>query len=100
MSLLDQRITSLVSALANLDTVSDADYPTVRLTILQTGGDDFLNGIRIALPPQRLVITHEDGEVTVEYAEADPFEIEKGVLISVIKNVLQIAYTTRWLSSE
>lgn len=79
---MDRRIASLVSALQTLSTVTDADYPTVRLTILQAGGDYFVNGIRIAL------------------AEADPFEIEKEVLISVIKNVLQVSYVTRWLTSN
>ena len=79
---MDRRIASLVSALETLSTVTDADYPTVRLTILQAGGDDFVNGVRIAL------------------AETDPFEIEKEVLISVIKNVLQVSYVTRWLTSN
>lgn len=97
---MDQRIASLVSALETLSTISEADYPTVRLTILQAGGDDFVNGIRIALPPQRVVLTDENGEVTVETVEADPFEIEKEVLIAVIKNVLQVSYAVRWLTSE
>lgn len=79
---MDQRIASLVSALETLSTVTDADYPTVRLTILQAGGDDFINGVRIAL------------------VEADPFEIEKEVLVAVIKNVLQVSYVVRWLTSE
>lgn len=79
---MDQRIASLVSALETLSTVTDADYPTVRLTILQAGGDDFINGIRIAL------------------VDADPFEIEKEVLIVVIKNVLQVSYVVRWLTSN
>ena len=97
---MDQRIASLVSALETLSTVTDADYPTVRLTILQAGGDDFVNGIRLALPPQRVVTTLEDGEETVEFVEADPFEIEKEVLVVVIKNVLQVSYAVRWLTSE
>lgn len=79
---MDQRIASLVSALQTLSTVTDADYPTVRLTILQAGGDDFVNGIRIAL------------------VDADPFEIEKEALVATIKNVLQVSYVVRWLTSN
>ena len=79
---MDRRIASLVSALETLSTVTDADYPTVRLTILQAGGDDFINGIRIAL------------------VDADPFEIEKDALVVVIKNVLQVSYVVRWLTSN
>ena len=79
---MDRRIASLVSALQTLSTVTDADYPTVRLTILQAGGDDFVNGIRIAL------------------AETHPFEIEKEALVATIKNVLQVSYVVRWLTSN
>ena len=79
---MDQRIASLVSALQTLSTVTDADYPTVRLTILQAGGDDFINGVRIAL------------------VEADPFEVEKEALVATIKNVLQVSYVVRWLTSN
>jgi len=78
---MDQRIESLVTALQTLSTVTDADYPTIRLGILQRGGDDFINGIRIAL------------------VDADPFEVEKEVLISIIKNVLQVSYVVRWVTS-
>lgn len=97
---MDQRIASLVSALETLSTVTDADYPTVRLTILQAGGDDFVNGIRIALPLQRVVTIDENEEETITFAEADPFEIEKEALVATIKNVLQVSYVTRWLTSE
>lgn len=99
ISSMNSRIEALVGALQTLSTVTDVDYPTVRLGILQRGGDDFINGIRIALPQVRVVTTHEDGEATVEYVDADPFEVEKDTLIDIIKNVLQISYAVRWLTS-
>lgn len=99
ISSMDQRIESLIKALQTLATVTDADYPTVRLGILQRGGDDFISGIRVSLPPKRIVTTLEDGEAIVEYVDADPFEVEKEVLIDIIKNVLQMSYVVRWVTS-
>jgi len=101
---MDLKITSLEGALATLNDVSDVNYPTIRHSILQKGGDDFLKGIRISLPPKRIVVETgnvlEDGspEIEVHYEDADPYEIEKETLVNVVKNVLQVAYTVRWLS--
>lgn len=98
---MNAHIEALVTALQTLATVTDVDYPTVRLGILQRGGDDFINGIRLALPQIRHITENSNvvGDVTVEYVDADPFEVEKDILIGIIKNVLQISYTVRWVTS-
>lgn len=109
VAIITQRIDILQRALVDLSVITDENYPALRSAILTVGGDDFVNGIRISLPDVVVAIPvlddegnpvlDDDGLEVVEFEtrQQDPYEIEKTVLIAVIKTVLQVSYTTRWL---
>lgn len=107
----EYRIQLLLKALQDLSVIPDENYPALRQAILAVGGDDFVSGIRIALPDIVVAtpvldgegnpVLDDDGLEIMEFhtVQQDPFEVEKSVLVTVIKTVLQIAYSVRWLGS-
>jgi hypothetical protein len=109
--IVEVRIQLLLKALQDLSVIPDENYPTLRQAILTVGGDDFVNGIRIALPDVVVgtvvldgdgkPVLDDDGMEVMEFVtvQQDPFEVEKSVLVTVVKTVLQIAYSVRWLGS-
>ena len=109
VAIITQRINLLEQALQDLSVIPDANYPTLRSAILTVGGDDFVNGIRISLPDIVVAVPVLDGEgnhlldedglevYNFETRQQDPHVIEKNILVAVIKTVLQVSYTTRWL---
>lgn len=112
ITIISQRIAILEQSLIDLSVISEENYPTLRAAILAAGGDDFVNGIRISLPDITVAVPVLDENedpvldenglevVNFETAQQDPYDIEKELLVVVIKTALQVSYTTRWLHTR
>lgn len=100
------RIGILENALVQLASVTDENYPILRQSILVAGEEDFVKGIQISLGEVVVAtpVLDENGDpipdtFTYEQVQQSPYDIEKYVLVAVIKTVLQVSYTTRWLNT-
>ena len=101
MTLAD-RIIQLRTAITSVGDSTIESYPAVRDSVLANGGPGLAEGIELCLSPYYTVAYSEDefGEVTETYELVTPTaaDVSSNTLVAVLKNMLQIALATQWLS--